>query len=353
MKKILIIEDNQEMRENITEILELAHYSVSAAINGRQGVELAKKDVPDLIICDIMMPELDGYGVLYMLGKDPSTEGIPFIFLTAKAEKEDFRKGMSLGADDYLTKPFDEMELLSAVESRLKRSEQFKSKFGGSADDLDSFLGEASGVIELTDLAKDRKTRTFKKKETLFHEGDYPHSLFFINKGRVKTSKMNEDGKELVTEIIGTGEFLGYMPLMEDQEYNETATAIEETEVSIIPKEDFMSLIRKNRDVSHKFIRMLSNSVLDKETRLLRLAYGSVRERVAESLLILRERFQDNETKGMSFQISRDDLAGMVGTATESLIRTLSDFKEEKLIESKGRTISLLDPEKLRKVGRF
>lgn len=353
MKKILVIEDNQEMRENIEEILELAHYKVNTADNGKKGVEIAKQDPPDLIICDIMMPELDGYGVLYMLGKDPVTAGTPFIFLTAKAEKDDFRKGMSLGADDYLTKPFEEMELLNAVESRLKRSDQFKTKFGNNEEGLSNFIDEASGVIELTDLAKNRKTRKIKKKEILFHEGDFPHSLFFIVSGRVKTSKMNEDGKELVTELLGTGEFIGYMPLLEDVEYNESATAIEETEVAIIPKEDFMTLIRQNRDVAHKFIQMLSNNVLEKETRLLRLAYGSVRERVAESLLTLRERFSDNESNGMSFQISRDDLAGMVGTATESLIRTLSDFKEEKMIESKGRTITIINTEKLHKVSRF
>ncbi len=353
MKKILIIEDNREMRENIAEILELAHYQIHTANNSKKGVEMAKEVRPDLIICDIMMPELDGYGVLYMLGKNPDTAGIPFIFLTAKSEKEDFRKGMSLGADDYLTKPFEEMELMNAVEGRLKRSEQFKSKFSGSSEELNQFLDEAGKAMELEDLAKDRKSRKLKKKEVLFHEGDFPHSLFFINSGRVKTSKMNEDGKELVTEILGTGEFLGFMPLLEELEYNETATAIEETEVAIIPKEDFITLIVGNRDVAYKFIQMLSNNVLEKETRLLRLAYGSVRERVAEALLTLRTRFKDNDTNGMSFQISRDDLAGMVGTATESLIRTLSDFKEEKMIESKGRTITIINPEKLLKVSRF
>src|SRR4051812_33462814 len=110
MKKILLIEDSREMRENTAEILELANYNVITAANGKIGVEYAVKELPDLIICDIMMPELDGYGVLYMLGKNPATASIPFIFLTAKAEKTDLRKGMSMGADDYLTKPFEEME---------------------------------------------------------------------------------------------------------------------------------------------------------------------------------------------------------------------------------------------------
>ena len=129
MKKILLIEDNLEMRENTAEILELANYEVVTAENGKVGVEKAKAELPDLIICDIMMPELDGYGVLYYLGKDPKTAAIPFIFLTAKAELSEMRKGMNLGADDYLTKPYEEMELLNAIESRIKKSDAVKKEY--------------------------------------------------------------------------------------------------------------------------------------------------------------------------------------------------------------------------------
>src|SRR6185369_16481386 len=102
MKKILLIEDNKDMRENTREILELANYQVHAAKNGKEGVEAAQKEKPDLIICDIMMPVLDGYGVLHMLAKKDETAGIPFIFLTAKAERSELRKGMEMGADDYV-----------------------------------------------------------------------------------------------------------------------------------------------------------------------------------------------------------------------------------------------------------
>ena len=122
MKKILLIEDNAEIRENTSEILSLANYSVITAENGKIGVELAQRERPDLIICDIMMPELDGYGVLHILSKKEDTASIPFIFLTAKTEKTDIRKGMNLGADDYLTKPFDDTDLLNAIETRLRKS---------------------------------------------------------------------------------------------------------------------------------------------------------------------------------------------------------------------------------------
>ncbi|MFT5673433.1 MAG: DNA-binding response OmpR family regulator, partial [Polaribacter sp.] len=110
MIKILIIEDNQDVRENTAEILELANYEVYTAEDGEKGVALAKLIQPDVIICDIMMPELNGYDVLLHLNKDKKTAGIPFIFLTAKTERTDVRKGMNLGADDYLTKPFEESE---------------------------------------------------------------------------------------------------------------------------------------------------------------------------------------------------------------------------------------------------
>src|SRR5579871_6112565 len=132
MKKLLLIEDNTDIRENITELLQLNGYSVLTAKNGKAGVEIAVKEIPDLIICDILMPVLDGYGVLHLLSRHKETFGIPFIFLTAKSEKADFRKGMELGADDYLTKPFDGIELLNAVEIRLKKTDNLKKNAGNT-----------------------------------------------------------------------------------------------------------------------------------------------------------------------------------------------------------------------------
>src|SRR6185503_2804396 len=130
MKKILLIEDNTDIRENTAEILEMANYKVFTAENRKVGVELALKEKPDLIICDIMMPVLDGYGVLHMLHKNPEVSNTSFIFLTAKSERSDIRKGMELGADDYITKPFNGTELLSAVESRFRKIELLKKDLG-------------------------------------------------------------------------------------------------------------------------------------------------------------------------------------------------------------------------------
>jgi len=158
MKKILLIEDNIDVRENTMEILSLAGYDVRCAPNGKIGVELAQREIPDLIVCDIMMPELDGYGVLHILGKKEETNRIPFIFLTAKTEKNDIRKGMNLGADDYLNKPFDDTELLNAIETRLHRSDILQRGYESNSDGLERFIQDARNVLKIADLGKKKTT---------------------------------------------------------------------------------------------------------------------------------------------------------------------------------------------------
>jgi DNA-binding NarL/FixJ family response regulator len=124
MKKILVIEDEPEMRRNIVALLRYHEYQPVAAENGRQGIDLARREKPDLILCDVMMPEMDGYAVLQALHEDAALTPIPFIFLTAKGEKDDLRSGMNLGADDYLTKPVVNADLIQTIEARLRRCGQ-------------------------------------------------------------------------------------------------------------------------------------------------------------------------------------------------------------------------------------
>jgi len=342
--KIALIEDNNEMRENIEEILELANYDVVTAENGKKGVSLIKQEQPDLILCDIMMPELDGYGVLYMIGKDPVTASIPFIFLTAKSEKEDFRKGMNMGADDYLTKPFEDTQLLDAIERRLSRIDQFSQHFEKTEAGLNAFLQEAGGIEDLTN---ERKVRKIKKKDHLFFEDDYPNYLYFVISGKIKTFKMNADGKDFVTGLYSKGDFFGYKEIIQGVNYTNAAAALENSEVAMIRREDFLKLLYTSREVSEKFIQMLVGSVTDKQRDLLNLAYDSVRKRVADSLLKLSEKYSESE-EPFSISISRDDLASIVGTATESVIRTLSEFKADGYIAIKGSSITILQPEKLK-----
>lgn len=343
----MLIEDNPEMRENTTEILELAGYRVISAENGKVGVDYAQKNLPDLIICDVMMPELDGYGVLHILSKNASTRGIPFIFLTAKAEKEDFRKGMNLGADDYITKPFNDVELLDAIETRFKKIDLLKKEFSKNIEGLNEFINKAESFDALIKLTGDRKCKNYKKKEIIFSEGSHPGGVYFINKGKVKTYKSNEDGKEYITGLFKEGDFIGYTAVLEDNNFSETAAALEEAEVCLIQRQDFLTLLYSNREVANKFIKLLSDNLIEKEDRLLSLAYNSVRKRVAEALLMLRERYKEKNNDDFSIHISREDLSNIVGTATESLIRTLSDFKDEGMIELKAGQVKILDARKL------
>jgi len=343
MKKVLIIEDDEIIRENMSEILALANYDVTSAANGKIGVEKARNEQPDLIICDIMMPELDGYGVIYLLSKDPRTSGIPFIFLTAKAEKSDIRKGMALGADDYLTKPFEEIDLLASVEGRLKRSEILKQTLNYTPEGIGQFIDTVHSISSLKDLYQDRATRKYKKKESIYHEGDLPQYLYFLAKGRIKTFKINADGKEFINEFIQSGEFFGYLPIMQNERFSEFAEAMEACEICRIPKEDFHALLKQDRDVANAFIKHITKSLHEKEERILSLAYDSIRKRTANALLDLQLQFCTEPHSEPGISITRSDLAKMVGTAPESVIRTLAEFKEDEMIKVEGKSIYILN----------
>ncbi|MCB0772425.1 MAG: response regulator [Flavobacteriales bacterium] len=351
MKTLLLIEDDADVRDNTAEILELANYRVLKAENGKKGVDIARRELPDLVLCDIMMPDLDGYGVLHMLGRNPETAEIPFIFLSAKAERSDVRRGMDLGADDYLTKPFEESELLNAIEGRLKRSQLFRKGFDRTLNGLNDFMDQARGVAALQDLSKDRKVRVVERKGILFHEGDELHNVPFLVSGKMRTFKVNNDGKEFVTGLHVPGDFIGYLGMLEGGHAMETAEALEESEVALVPKEDLMRLLYRDRDVSMRFIRMLTQEVGEKQERLLQLAYASVRQRVAQALLQLHDRFNADKSDDLGVRISRDDLAAIVGTATESLIRCLTDLKDEGLIATQGRDIRIADHRRLERLA--
>ena len=174
----------------------------------------------------------------------------------------------------------------------------------------------------------------------------------YVVTGKVRTFKVNKDGKEFVTGLHGEGDFVGYMGLLENGRAMETAEALEDTEVAPIPREDLLALLYKDRDVSIRFIKMLAHDVKEKEQHLLHLAYASVRQRVAQALLRVHERYADREGGELGVKISREDLASIVGTATESLIRCLTDLKEEGLIASEGRDIHMVNKAGLEKLAR-
>jgi CRP/FNR family transcriptional regulator, polysaccharide utilization system transcription regulator len=349
MKKILVIEDNKEMLENIAEMLELFNYTAIKASTAASGVEQAKTEKPELIICDIMLPDFDGYEVIKRLEGNVATKGIPFIFLTAKAEKSDVRKGMNMGADDYLTKPFDKADLINAIEARLKRNEFLRHTYSRDVKGLMQFIGEAKR-FQLQELDTSKYvTKSYNKKDVIYNEGESSGPVFLITKGKVKTWKLSTEGKEFVSGILSQGDFFGYISVLENKPYSDSVTALEEVELAIIPQSDFISLITYNQEVSAGFIRMLANNISEKEERLLGLAYNTVKARTASALLNLYRKLQPDGI----IKVSRDNLAGLVGTSPESLIRTLSDLKADKIIETDGKEIKISNPEMLERIMKF
>ena len=347
MKKILLIEDSDYIRSNTAEILELSNYKVIVAENGKIGLEQAIENRPDLIVCDIMMPVLDGYGVLHAVHKNEAIKNTPFIFLTAKTERADFRKGMELGADDYITKPFSATELLNAIDSRLKKIELLKTELSPGLEGLDQLMKASDSTRALHSLTQDRVANKYKKKQPIYNEGNHPNRLYYVLKGKVKAYKTNEDGKELVTDLFSPGDFLGYVALLEGAVYKDSAEALEETTLAIIPREEFDELLNNNAEVAKKFIQLLAKNISVKENQLLCLAYNSLRKKVADALLLLQKKYRAENEKNFTIDISRESLATIAGTATESLIRTLTDFRNEKLIDIKAGGIAILNQKKL------
>ena len=344
---ILLIEDHHAIRENTAEILELANYRVSVAENGKTGVELAMSEKPDLIICDIMMPVLDGYGVLHLLNKNPELAAIPFIFLTAKSERGDFRRGMEMGADDYITKPFTDIELLNAIDSRLKKVSLLQKNFTPDDHGMKEMLLEFEGSNALENITENRPENHYKKKQVIYSRGNHPQKLFYVKSGKVKTYISNDDGKGLTIGLYSEGDFLGYTALLEGGLYKESAEAIDDTIIAEIPIESFEKLLFHNAEATRKIIQLMAKNIREKERQMLDIAYNSLRKRVANALTVLLNKYKKPGEENFSIQLSREDLANIAGTATESLIRTLSDFKAEKLIEINGSKITILNEKSL------
>jgi len=346
MTTILVIEDHEDIRENIQEILTLAGYRVFTAPNGKEGIELALKTPPDLVLSDIMMPESDGYDVLQALQQNEATCGVPFIFITAKTERPDIRKGMELGADDYLTKPFDDVELLNAVTGRLKRRERQREYYSKALSELNQLVAKDQGLDAFRQTISELEPEKYKKKEVIYEEGDRIKGFYLILSGRVKTTRLTEEGRDIVTGIYGTDDFPGINMLFSEGHFTDTATAIEESELVFFPKTHCEDLVSKYPDLAGRFIRILANEVQAREEHLLQIAYRTVRQRIAEALL----RYAKQRGEGEGIAASRSDLAAMSGTAPETVSRTLTDFADEGLVEKKGNLLFLKNRRGLERV---
>lgn len=348
MRKILLIEDDEDFRNDLAELLQLSNYFVFTASDGRRGVEKAIKEKPDLIICDISMPQMDGFSVLHILSRHPETMSVPFIFMTGKNELSDIRKGMGMGADDYLVKPIDEIDLLNSVEMRLSKTTVAKGRLTDLQQNMLSFIKELQQKGKPDIRAVDTAVQSYRKKDLLYAYGQKGTVVYFVISGKVKEFMTNEEGKELITNIFAKGDFIGYNTILEDTGYYETAQVIEDAELLLIPKKDFIQLINNNIQVANEFIGMLSQNLLRKDQKLVQLAYSSLRKKVATGIIEVMDKFQDQRNGRPAIEVSRQDLANMAGVAQESLSRTLREFKDEHLIEPEEGNIVILDEKRLR-----
>lgn len=343
-QQILIIEDNEEVRENLEEILELYGYAVAAEPNGLAGVKTAIQYPPDLILCDVMMPELDGYGVLNMLSENDRTAGIPFVFITARTETEDIRRGMNLGADDYITKPFYKDELLNVIRTRLKKAGIRAG--GGTKTSSQPHLSDPEGGHKRlrAAFAEAGRRETPGQGRVIVREGDRPHFIYLVESGNVHLSRAHEYGRDYIIADIGPGEIFGVPSALERTPFHYTAkVAAQDAVIQSLPVDKLLKLLNTDRSITEALMRLLAGREVKNSARLVNQAYDSVRRRTALILCDLYEKYE-----GATIELSREELAQMVGSTKESVIRALSDFKRDGLVAAKGSELTILDAGRLR-----
>ena len=346
--QILVIEDNPEVRENLAEILELSGYRVLTAANGLAGARAAIEHLPALILCDVMMPELDGFGVLNILAENERTAGIPFVFITARTEMEDIRRGMTLGADDYITKPFYKDELLQVIRTRLKKAAS-RGPQPREDDRTQPHLSDPERGMRVLRQALDaeRRNKLYAAGEAIVREEEHPHFLYRIARGRVHLSRTHAYGRDYIIAELAAGELFGIASLLERSPYPYTArVASPEAECQLLPARKLLHLLNTDRSVTEALMHLLARRVTDRGEHLVHQAYDSVRRRTALTLCDLHERYAE----GQAIELSREELAQMVGTTKESVTRALSDFRRAKLLRTDGRRIHITAAAELRQL---
>ena len=285
--------------------------------------------------------------MLEALSSEPVTRKIPFIFLSAKTERKDVRKGMELGADDYLTKPFEEEELFAAIESRIARAHILED-IREQNEKKDLVTGPRN-LHELKNFIDDEGTEyDFSAGEAIYEENDHSNLVYLILRGVVKTHKLDEQGKDLITGIYREDEIFGLNSFSGNSPYPESATAIEPVKLTGISKDEIRKALEGNHTLALEFLQQLADSLTEAREQLLQMAYASVRRKTAATIIRFAEVMPDKP--GGTLHIMRSDLASVAGIATETLIRTLSNFKEEGLISIENRDIRILDLAGLKRI---
>lgn len=344
-KTVLLIEDDLVLSENTKELLELSGYRVISSPDGKCGLKKAFQEIPDLIISDIMMPELDGYDVFRSLQQNRKTCNIPFIFLSARSNPCDIRKGMNLGADDYISKPFNEEDLILAVEKRLEKRDQILQnkkehkcqKSQVQLEELKEYFRTYGEQLEA------------EKNEEIFLESRNASNIYLVEHGLIKTFKLDEFGKELITGISQKDDFVGFYSFKLPSSYPENATALERSILFRISHEEFVQLLEQNQDLTLEYAELLSTHLDVLKTHLLEMAYGSVLKKTASTLMEFAKKTTTGQHQVLT--VSRSDMASVAGISTESFIRSLSFLKTEGVIDIVGRNIKIISLQKLKNIS--
>lgn len=339
MKSILIIENNLKLLKNYAETLKIAGYHVDMAPSSDHGIKLAISKLPDLIVCNTELTNIDGFEVLSTLSANPSTSKIPFIFINSEASPEKIKRGIYRGAGNFVIRPFNSNQLTRAVETQFSKHKNQNGTLSPIANSKDSQQLQDNGLEKLFTLISQSKTRHIKKKQTLYYEGDYAQWLYLIAEGSVKTFKLTNDGRQLITALYKSNDFVGLDNLLINLPLSENAEVTEDSSIYFISKTAVLELLNQYVDINQHFIKILSFNIHEKDNQLVELAYESVRKRLAQVLT----RLAKDTVPIDQIDISRDELAGLAGIANETVSRILTDFKERKLIERNGSLIQIID----------
>lgn len=325
MNNILIIENDLDLLGKYSDVLKNSGYEVTAAFNSEIGINLALSTLPSLILCNTVLSNIDGFGVLSILSKNPSTTKIPFVFLNALSTPDIVKKGIACGADDFVTKPFQGDQLVRSVEGRINKNNNHPHN--------------GTGLEKLFDLISQCKIRHIKKKQTLYYESDHSQWLYLLIEGCIKTLKLTDDGRQMITGLYKANSFIGLDTLLLDDPWLESAEATQDSSLYLISKSAIIDLLNEHVGLNQHFIKILSANLREKKDQLVELAYESVRKRLTQVLV----RLNKNAVPIDQIDICRDELAGLAGIATETVSRILTDFRERGLIERNGSQIHIMD----------
>ncbi|WP_214225541.1 cyclic nucleotide-binding domain-containing protein [Pedobacter sp. B4-66] len=343
MKNILIIESNLKLIEEYSDTLKNAGYQITTALDGDTGINEAINTAPQLILCNTNLFRIDGFGVLAVLSKNPITAQIPFIFISLNSKLTSLRKGMEMGADDFITRPFQNNQLVRAVDARINK---LKTRNPNPKTFDSNKFENLEGLQKLYEVVFQSNNKRLKKKQTLYFDGDHSQGIYFLDEGCIKTIKLNNDGRELITGLYKSKSFIGLDSLLLNSPLTESAEAVENSSVYFISKKTVLDLLDEYTELNQHIIKILSINLKQKDDQLMELAYESVRKRLSKVLI----RLNNDASPIDHINISRDELAGLTGIATETVSRILSDFKDQGFIEKNGSQIHIIDLDSLKKI---